>query len=252
MPKPPARRTRQTAPHATRRAKSGTAGGIATAGTDTPPPAANMTTAERIAAELRRDIVTAEIGPDEAIRQSHVAERFGVSQAPVREALSLLASEHLVVYATNRGVRTTAFDRAEVREIMDLRLTLEPDLLARAAKVFTPEDAAAARRAIDEIAQAVDIHALMRANDRFHRALYRPAARPLTLDIVRDLRGRHDRYLGFMWKHSGHGPASLREHRSLLKLVTDGAAAKARDQLRDHIAASSKAILTALDEHGID
>ncbi len=218
----------------------------------TMPPAANMTTAERIAAELRREIVTAEIGPDTAIRQSHVAARFGVSQAPVREALSLLASEHLVVYATNRGVRTASFDRAEVREITDLRLTLEPDLLSRAAKAFTPADATAAARAIDEISQAADIHALMRANDRFHMALYRPAARPLTLAMVRDLRGRHGRYLGFMWKHSGHGPASLREHRGLLKLMTDGDAAQARDQLRAHIAASSKAILAALDEHGID
>ena len=80
---------------------------------------------ERIADALRREIVTAELLPDTPIKQSHIASRFGVSQAPVREALNQLIGEHLVVHHPNRGVRVAPLVVSELEEAARLRIALE-------------------------------------------------------------------------------------------------------------------------------
>lgn len=202
--------------------------------------------AQSITERLRGEILAAEIAPGTPLRQDHIAKRFGISQAPVREALGQLLSEHLVVYHLNRGVRVALLDPAEAAEISQLRLKLEPDLIAAAAKRFAPEDDTAAKAALEQVAQASDVIGLLAANEAFHDALYAPAAMTVTHQVVRQLRGRYARYLGFMWRHSGHAPASLKDHRQLLSLVRNGDAAGAKRLLKTHIEASSAALQTVL------
>ena len=96
------------------------------------------------------------------------------------------------------------------------------------------------------ISGATGVSNLMRANDEFHEIIYRPANRPVTVAVVRDLRRRYARYLGFMWQHSGHAPVSLTEHRELLDRLRRGKAREASKLLRKHINASTGAILEAL------
>jgi DNA-binding GntR family transcriptional regulator len=202
--------------------------------------------AQSITERLRGEILAADIAPGTPLRQDHIAKRFGVSQAPVREALGQLLSECLVVYHLNRGVRVASLDPAEAAEISQLRLKLEPDLIAAAARRFRPEHDTAAKAAIEHVALASDVIGLLTANEAFHDALYTPAAMTVTHQVVRQLRGRYARYLGFMWRHGGHAPASLKGHRQLLALVRAGDAAGARRLLKTHIEASSAALQTVL------
>ena len=205
--------------------------------------------ADQIAAQLRDDILSAVIEPGAPLRQDHVAQRFNVSQAPVREALRQLASENLVTYQVNCGVRVPLLERAEAEETARLRLKLEPDLVAAATRNFSVADRRHAETAIDLIASAKNVPSLLQANEAFHDAIYRPAGRPVTLQMVHQLRQRYARYLGFMWKHSRHAEASLDEHRELLELMRKGKAKAARKRLKAHIGASTDAILDALAGH---
>jgi DNA-binding GntR family transcriptional regulator len=202
---------------------------------------------ERIAAVLRRDIVTAEIDPDTAIKQIHIAQRFGVSQAPVREALNQLIAEHLVVHYPNKGVRVAPLLAAELQEAASLRVTLETELVRKAMVNFTDADAVVAETALDRIGKANNVGDLMAAHEAFHDAIYEPAGAPITLDIVQGLRARCSRYLGFMWKHSDKGRLSFSEHRKLLDLVLAGDADKTASFLREHISASTDATVTCLE-----
>ena len=200
----------------------------------------------QIADRLRADILSAAIGPDQPLKQDHIARRFGVSQAPVREALKQLVSERLVVAQVNRGVRVAPLDRNEVEETAALRLRLELDLIESAATNFKVEDVERAAKVLNAISGETGVSKLMRANDEFHEIIYRPANRPVTASVVRDLRRRYARYLGFMWQHSGHAPASLTGHRDLLDCLRRGKAREAGEQLRKHINASTDAILETL------
>ena len=200
----------------------------------------------QIADRLRGEILSAAIGPNQPLRQDHIARRFEVSQAPVREALKQLASERLVIAQLNRGVRVAPLNRNEVEETAALRLKLELDLIESAAKNFKASDVERAIEALDMISEAADVSELMRANDEFHETIYRPAKRPVTVELARELRARYARYLGFMWQHSGHAQVSLTEHRELLVRLRHGKAREAGELLKKHIQTSTDAIIEAL------
>jgi len=204
--------------------------------------------AAEIADDLRSAIISAEIGPDEPIRQDHIARRFGASHAPVREALRQLAAEGLVVHAVNRGTRVAPLERAEAVEIGELREKIEPELARMAARRFRDQDAERARHAIARMAGATsDIAVLMEANKAFHDAIYAPAGKPLSLALADQLRARYARYLGYVWKKTGHARASSDEHAELLDMLIAGDGDGAAHFLAAHIRATTDAILPLLD-----
>ena len=81
---------------------------------------------ELIVRELRDEILDGRLRPGERIHQQAVAERFGTSRLPVREALRQLQHEGLVVVLPNAGARVARLDQAELVEVYLLRERLEP------------------------------------------------------------------------------------------------------------------------------
>src|SRR5213593_1234309 len=84
-----------------------------------PPP---RTRAEAIAAELRRAILVGELAPGDRLRQAEMAERYGVSTTPVREAFTALAGEGLVRQDAHRGVVVFSPSVDEVSETYEIRI----------------------------------------------------------------------------------------------------------------------------------
>ncbi|MGJ3242555.1 MAG: GntR family transcriptional regulator [Opitutales bacterium] len=81
---------------------------------------------EQIAAHLRRDVFSGKIGQGEALREQHLAKRFGVSRGPIRDALLQLSKEGLVVAERNRGARVGTQTSPESRRlIVGLRRQVE-------------------------------------------------------------------------------------------------------------------------------
>ncbi len=211
-------------------------------------PARRKSIAEEVAEHLRREIVTAAIEPGAPVRQDHIARLFGVSHAPVREALGQLAAEGLVVHAVNRGTRVAPLDRAEAAEIGELRGRIEPNLARQAAMSFTGDDDHRARLAIERMAAAGDdIAALMAANEEFHDIIHAAAGKPIAACIARQLRARYARYLGTIWRRSGHARTSYDEHIALLELLAAGDGRAAARSLTTHIQTTTKAMLALLD-----
>jgi DNA-binding GntR family transcriptional regulator len=117
----------------------------------------------------------------------------------------------------------------------------------RAAGHFTMSDEDAALAAITTTASSATIVDKLAADDAFHLAIYNPAGQPITMEVVQRLRARYVQYLGYMWKHTDHAPASLDDHRKLLQLVKAGKGEQAASFLRRHIDASTRAIVSCLD-----
>jgi len=78
---------------------------------------------------LRRDILNGSFAPDQPLRVAELSERYGVSATPLREALSRLAGERLVVAATNRGWRVAPVSMAEFEDLARARLAVESALM---------------------------------------------------------------------------------------------------------------------------
>src|SRR5262245_20367755 len=79
-------------------------------------------TPDMIAAALRSELMMGTLRPGAELSQVVLAERFGVSRIPIRDALRILAGEGLVEIEANRGARAIALTPGEVREIYDLRV----------------------------------------------------------------------------------------------------------------------------------
>src|SRR5688500_2920250 len=97
-------------------------------------------TPDLIADSLRDEILRGVIEPGAPLRQEELAERFQVSRIPVRDALLRLESQGLVHVYSNRGAFVISLSADEVREIYDMRILLEGDLIERAVPRMTAED----------------------------------------------------------------------------------------------------------------
>ncbi|GGR19384.1 GntR family transcriptional regulator [Agromyces mediolanus] len=85
---------------------------------------------QKVYVALRDDIVRTRLAPGEVVLEPELAARFGVSKTPVREALQILVVEGLVVALPRRGYVVRPLGITEVREVLDLRLIIEPPMAA--------------------------------------------------------------------------------------------------------------------------
>src|SRR5882757_6249026 len=83
---------------------------------------------ETIQRQIKAAIVTGVLVPGQMLRQEELAQRLGASRAPLREALSRLEAEGLVVLLPRRGYAVISLDRDEIAELFDLRIVLEERL----------------------------------------------------------------------------------------------------------------------------
>ena len=100
-----------------------------------------------VAALIRELVITGELAPAEQLRQRDLAQRFGVSQTPVREAMRRLESEGLLVCDTHRGFTVVAADVGRVEENFQIRAALESLGAALSARKIDPARARSAPRA---------------------------------------------------------------------------------------------------------
>lgn len=134
--------------------------------------------APRVLDDLRRAILSGQEPPGTLIPIDAVAEFFGVSHIPVREALKMLTSEGLVEHVPHIGYSVAKLTFAEFRELYEVRQALEAAALRAAVLHASDEDDAVVRAshaALTDAAAAKDARAYHEESRRFHMALIAPA-----------------------------------------------------------------------------
>lgn len=197
----------------------------------------------RIEAAIRQDIVTGRLGDGERLRQDHLADRFGTTAAPVREALRRLESRHLVEARPRRGVVVRPIAPEDALEVAEMRAALEGVAIERAAAAPRAADAEAAERAVAKAARSRSIAEWLAANRGFHGALYRGAGRPRLLGAIEDLWLTSDRHLYRVWERvAGYADRSQGEHAAILAAYRAADSREARRLLEAHILAAGRTL----------
>lgn len=129
----------------------------------------------RIATALRQEILDGTRKPGERILQELLAEEFGASRLPVREALRILESDGLVTLVANTGAWVTAMDLAECTETYLIRERLDSLLLSCAVAKYTEADIGHLERLLQAIEDATDVTEYLAADRAFHLESYKPA-----------------------------------------------------------------------------
>jgi DNA-binding GntR family transcriptional regulator len=167
-----------------------------------------------------------------------LAERFGVSATPVREAMLDLVRAGLVAAVPNKGFRVVELTERDLDEYTAIRALLEPPTVASVA-AHTPREAVAALRPLAEriVRAAVDRDVLgyVEADLTFHLELLGLAGNAHLVEVVRDLRYRSRLYGVSALAEGGELEPSARQHLDLLDAVAAGDAATAERLTRDHL-----------------
>jgi DNA-binding GntR family transcriptional regulator len=192
------------------------------------------TIASRISRMLADRIVRGELAPGARLRQDHIAEEFGTSHVPVREAFRRLEAQGLAISEPRRGVRVAAFDLKEVREVAEMRAVLEVLALKHAANHLTPAILDAAEEATREGDMAADVHAWEDANRRFHQLILAPCGMARLLAAIDDLHAASARFLFSAWQ-SGWEKRTDHDHRAILLALRQGRAEEAAAILQKHV-----------------
>jgi DNA-binding GntR family transcriptional regulator len=177
---------------------------------------------EIIVESLRRAIIEGQLSPGESLGQENLAKHFAVSRIPIREALRQLESEGWIVLQPNRGARVTTLSAAEVREIYEVRASLEATALRLAAPHHTEhsleEVAAILRRSHSTRDQSLYV----KQNRQFHLALYAPAQRPRLSGLIDSLHSQGERYLRLKLGMPAHKKQSDDEHEQMFAALRAG------------------------------
>jgi DNA-binding GntR family transcriptional regulator len=198
----------------------------------------HRTLSAAIVEQLRRDILDGTYPAGAQLRQDALAASFEVSRIPVREALFQLEAEGLVLIEPHKGAIVSAFSLEEIDDVFDLRVLLEPRLLAQSAPLLTAQDFAQASTLDADFKRAIatqDVAQWGQLNARYHLALYKHARQPRTLAIVTSLLQTSDRFTRLQMNRTPAMSRAESEHRKLLRLCQEGQVAQACDHLVAHV-----------------
>ena len=211
------------------------------------------TAQETVLVSLRSDILTGRLGPGDQVVQELLAERYGVSRVPTREALKTLESEGQVVYHPHRGYFVAELSVADLLEVYRLRSILEAEAIRQAVPTLGDDDVDALAELLAEVqtaAGAVDVIAMTAANRRFHFAIFDAAGLPRLSRILRQLWEATDAYRALYFQGPENRDRVAREHTRMLSALRKRDAetlVRLHDEHREHSVGAVSAILAARD-----
>jgi DNA-binding GntR family transcriptional regulator len=207
--------------------------------------------AVRVHDELRADILGGRCGPGLRLREEEIAERFGVSRTPVREALRRLEADGLVLVTPRRGAEVVRWRDDDIAELVELRALLEGHAARRAAL-----DGGVDLVALRELCAQMEAHGdtdgergadeITRLNMELHRAVHRAAGR-----LLPDLLARLIDVPVVRRTFHTYSPAELTrsfaQHRELVEALAAGDGDWANAVMQSHIRAAGATLRSRRD-----
>lgn len=147
----------------------------------------HYTVQESVVDRLRGLILSRTLRPGERLVQGELAEQFGVSRTPIREALHKLASDGLVTLSPHKGASVADFSLSELEDIYSIRIAIEGYGAYLATQNITDEGLAqleALLRQMKEVFQMGDRWRLLEVNRQFYMVLYAIAERPRLYELI--------------------------------------------------------------------
>ncbi|MEY2805183.1 MAG: hypothetical protein RL657_2519 [Pseudomonadota bacterium] len=192
---------------------------------------------EEVAERLRQRIFARDLEPGSWIDELRLAEEYGISRTPLREALKVLAAEGLVTMKVRRGAYVTEVNDKDLADVYHLLALMESDAAAEVARRASPADLKELVQLHRDLSKAQsDREKFFALNERFHVRLLELADNRWRMQMVADLRkvmklNRHNSLL-----KTGRLQDSLNEHQALMDALLARDAELAGQRMREHFA----------------
>ncbi|MBN0986754.1 DNA-binding transcriptional regulator CsiR [Amphritea pacifica] len=205
----------------------------------------------KVVGDLKQDILTGYFKPGEKLKMTRLKERYQIGVSPLREALSQLLIEQLVVVENQRGFKVHPVSREEMRDIYATRAEIEALCIGLAVERGDDEWEAgilAAAHTMHKFGDMVDKdpQEWERRHQAFHTAIAQGCNSPTLLQVRRSLYEKASRYRNLWLKknmaNSDVFDANQKEHQLLIDALLAGDGEQARELIRQHLLSPSRAL----------
>jgi DNA-binding GntR family transcriptional regulator len=180
--------------------------------------------------ELRHRFVTGKVMPGTLLSTRTLAQELGVSQMPVREALSRMAAEGAVEIRSKRRIAVPAMTEGRFRDLLRCRELLEPEAAASAIEHIDAARLKRLRAVDDALGVALktgDVEAYMERNFEFHFLIYRAQPRPTMTQLIETLWLQFGPYMRVVYGRFGTS-SLVDQHQLAIRAIRDGSATRLR------------------------
>jgi len=201
---------------------------------------AELSKKELIIQQLRAEIVSGEIAPGEKLSEARLAERFGVSRMPVRDAFKELENAGFVTIEQRRGTFVRRMSRSEILDLFEVREAVEGMAARLCAHRANNDLLATLDEAIEVMSlqvRAVDMDGYSRTDERFHELIMSGASNERLSDHYRLLVQHLHRGLlsSIVTRREGRMDRSLAEHAEIMRALHAHDQQGAEDAMREHV-----------------
>ncbi|WP_339767147.1 GntR family transcriptional regulator [uncultured Paraglaciecola sp.] len=198
--------------------------------------------------QLKRDIVQGELPQGQALKQTQLAMRYGVSRIPIRDTLQRLKNEGWLSSHGKSSVMISPLNTNDAEDLYLMRLHIEPMLLAHAIPNTNFETLGKAKDILLQLqtSEQRDIFQQGELNWQFHRCLYLPAQRLALFETVAQLHRLCGRYIGFQEMELDYLSHSQDEHKALLTAISAQDIQEASRVLSEHIRTAGEQLVNYL------
>lgn len=196
---------------------------------------------DKVVDELRRRIIDCDYAPGHRLTEDRLAEDFGVSRNPVREAIRVLEREGFLIALPRRGAVVASISAGDLENIFDVRLSLEALAAQLAAQRLHPGGATILDALLAKAASTTTAGELSELNTAFHGEVCRLSRNSLLTGIMESL---HDR-LRWIYRQTAleRAPDSWIEHEAIAVAIRAGDAEAAGRAARAHVLAARETAL---------
>ena len=203
-------------------------------------PLPDQSLADAVADRLREAIQSGEYSPGQRLVERTLSTELGVSHIPVREALTKLEDEGLVVRLPRRGARVAELSPVSIAEISSMRVVLEGFVVRRVTERWTPRCESDLLRLADRMLAAArrgDIATVLDLDHRYHERLWQQADHSILIEVATTMRGRINSFLraSIQTLSPDELVAHAMTHRTLTEVIAAGDPTAAVEAMRGHI-----------------
>lgn len=203
---------------------------------------------------LMSGILTNQFSPGEELKIDHLAEEFGVSSTPVREALVRLESMGLVILTPNRGAQVSPISISDVKDIWEVRKLLEPLAARHAARVCNEQEVMAVCAKLKHVLlHSEELNLYIESDMEIHELLYKNLDNQLFFSILDRLNKQYLRLRYSSWMNIGSSkPEGVKkttgEHLEIVQALLERDEERVYAAVLKHLVASEARTLGALSE----
>ncbi|MEO8222525.1 MAG: GntR family transcriptional regulator [Specibacter sp.] len=207
---------------------------------------------DRLAAELRRKVLSGALPPHFRLTEQDLADEYGVSRAVVRETMLVLELQGLIVSTPYKGSEVASISRTEVSELLlPIRIHIEQYALKEGMPLFDADTFESFERVLVAMEQAIhhqDIEAFNEADMRFHAIIVDACPIDSARGIWDSIHPRIRMHFALQTGRTGALVEFLEDHRRLVEVFRTGDVLASIAAIKSHIIETNTPHLGLLDE----